>query len=70
MLGCGRGRPKTGQGDRDGIRESISWTGGYQRVAEYAGELPTTRLVYVADCESDILELMQTAQVWIVRPIG
>ena len=53
--------------------ESTRWIEGYERVAEQAAELPSTRLVYVADREGDILELMQRAQSleqmadWLVR---
>lgn len=43
------------------IAESRRWIEGYERVAERAGQLPATRLVYVADREADILELMQRA---------
>lgn len=41
--------------------ESRRWIEGYERLAERAGQLPATRLVYVADREADILELMQRA---------
>lgn len=53
--------PKDENGEREGIRESLRWTEGYLRVVEYAVELSSTRLVYVADRESDLLELMKTA---------
>ena len=43
------------------ISESQRWIEGYARLAERAGHLPATRLVYVADREADILELMQRA---------
>lgn len=43
------------------IAESRRWIEGYERVAERASDLPVTRLVYVADREADILELMQRA---------
>jgi len=64
---------KDEQGNREGVRESLRWTEGYQRVAEYAQELPATRLVYVADRESDLLELMKAARDlgnpadWLIR---
>ena len=45
--------PKDESGKRDGMWESLRWTEGYQRIAECAEELPDTRLVYVADRESD-----------------
>ena len=65
--------PKDENGKREGIRESLRWTEGYQRVAEYAEELPSTRLVYVADRESDLLELIKKARDlgnpadWLIR---
>lgn len=43
------------------VSESQRWVEGYARLAERAAHLPTTRLVYVADREADILELMQRA---------
>ena len=43
------------------VSESQRWIEGYARLAERAGHLPATRLVYVADREADILELMQRA---------
>ena len=48
-------------GTRPGIKESVCRGEGYARVAELAGELPETRLVYVADRESDLRELMVRA---------
>jgi hypothetical protein len=65
--------PKAPDGSRPGIKESVRWSEGYARVAELAGELPETRLVYVADRESDIRELMVRARDlgtpadWLVR---
>jgi hypothetical protein len=44
-----------------GTLESRRWVEGYERVAERAQKLPGTRLVYVADREADMLELMQRA---------
>jgi hypothetical protein len=55
------------------IRESTRWTEGYQRVAELKAELSGTEIVYVADREADIRELMTAAQQqenvvhWLVR---
>jgi hypothetical protein len=48
------------RGDKDAqeIKESTRWIEGYERICELAGHLPDTRLVYVADRESDMLELM------------
>jgi hypothetical protein len=43
--------------------ESRRWVEGYERQAELAGKLPGTRIVYVADREGDLLELMQRAHV-------
>ena len=53
---------KDADGHRPGPKESIRWIEGYQRVAEMAADVPGTRLVYVADRESDIVELMPCAQ--------
>ncbi|MFC7632837.1 IS4 family transposase [Paraburkholderia humisilvae] len=52
---------KDAGGVRGGIKESTRWIEGYERVAELAVTMPDTRLVYVADRESDILELMLKA---------
>jgi hypothetical protein len=53
--------PKDANGQRPGIKESTRWIEGYERVAELAAELPDSRLVYVADRESDMIELMARA---------
>ena len=64
---------KAADGTRPGIRESMRWTEGYERIAETALTMPGTRLVYVADREADIVELMQRAHAlgspadWLVR---
>ncbi len=64
---------KDADGSRPGILESTRWIEGYERVAEAAARMPDTRLVYVADRESDILGLMQRAHAletpadWLVR---
>jgi len=42
-------------------KESARWLEGYQRLGEIAGDLPDTRLVYVADREADIYELFVAA---------
>ena len=61
------------QGVRPGQKESKRWSEGYDRVAEMAAEMPMTRLVYVADREADIMELMRNASDrgtpadWLVR---
>ncbi len=55
------------------MKESLRWIEGYDRLAELAQSLPDTRLVYVADREGDIVELMRKAQElgnpidWLVR---
>jgi hypothetical protein len=60
-------------GVRGGQRESTRWREGYERVAEMAARVPSSRLVYVADREGDMLELMQRAKAlgtpadWLVR---
>ena len=54
--------PRAPDGTRPGVKESLRWMEGYARVAELAGELPETRLVYVADREADIRELMVRAR--------
>jgi hypothetical protein len=65
--------PKDANGERGGVKESIRWTEGYERVAELAADLPSTRLVYVADRESDIAALMVRARDlgqpadWLIR---
>lgn len=65
--------PKNSDGQRGGPKESLRWMEGYERLAELAPNLPTTRLVYVADREADMLPLMARAQElafpvdWLVR---
>lgn len=65
--------PKDAAGERSGVRESLRWIEGYERLAELAVELPDTRLVYVADREADIAALMAKAQAlgtpvdWLLR---
>ena len=64
---------KDADGNRPGIRESIRWIEGYERVAEAAARMPDTRLVYIADREADILAMMQRAHAletpadWLIR---
>lgn len=64
---------KDEKGQRNQVGESTRWIEGYERVAERASELPNTRLVYVADRESDIIALMLRADDlgtpadWLVR---
>jgi len=63
--------PKTGK--RSGQRESQRWVEGYARIAEQAAALPESRLVYVADREGDMVELMRLARDldypadWLIR---
>lgn len=58
---------------RPGLIESKRWVEGYQRVAEMAADMPDTRLVYVADREADMVEMMRCARDlgtpvdWLVR---
>lgn len=65
--------PKDAEGRRGGVLESRRWLEGYERVAEWAVELPGTRLVYVADREADMFEWMRQARDlghpadWLVR---
>ena len=60
-------------GSRPGAKESVRWVEGYERLAEMAAELPGTRLVYLADREADIMELMRRADAlatpvdWLLR---
>lgn len=65
--------PRDENGERGGVRESTRWIEGYERLAELAGTLTQSRLVYVADREADMVELMCTAQAlgnpadWLIR---
>ena len=65
--------PKDKEGHRPGVKESVRWVEGYERLAEMAAELPGTRLVYLADREADIMELMRRADAlatpvdWLLR---
>lgn len=60
-------------GTRAGLTESKRWVEGYQRVAEMAADMPDTRLVYIADREADMVEMMRCARDlgtpadWLVR---
>jgi hypothetical protein len=64
---------KAADGTRPGVRESLRWTEGYERVSEMAGTLPDTRLVYIGDREADIVEMMRRAHDlghpadWLIR---
>lgn len=64
---------KQADGTRPGILESQRWIEGYERVAEMAAGMPDTRLVYVADREADLVDLMAKADQmgtpadWLIR---
>ena len=67
-------REKRGDdGVRPGQKESLRWVEGYERVAEMAAEMPGTRLVYLADREADMVDMMRRAHElhtpvdWLVR---
>lgn len=62
-----------GPKDQPQVKESTRWVEGYEVVADLAERMPGTRLVYVADREGDLRELMDAAQRrgtpadWLVR---
>lgn len=68
-----RGRSKENDQQQDSIKESCRWIEGYERVAEMAERCPEQKLVYVADREGDILNLMIRSMAlnypadWLVR---
>lgn len=47
------------EGETD-IKESIRWKEGYERVCELAQNTPSTRHVYLADREGDLLDIINT----------
>jgi hypothetical protein len=51
-----------GAGVRPGMRESVRWPEGYDHLVGLAKGLPDTRLVFVADRESDMMALFERAQ--------
>jgi hypothetical protein len=53
---------KNEEGEREGICESVRWVESYERIAQHALEMPQTRLVFVGDRESDMMELMVKAR--------
>ena len=53
---------KDKDGHRAGIKESVRWIEGYERLAEMAELVPATRLVYLADREGDIMALLVRAR--------
>jgi hypothetical protein len=52
-------RPPRGEA---ALLESTRWIDGYERIADMAAQLPSTRLVYVADREADFGALLGQAQ--------
>lgn len=44
--------------DQPDIKESLRWKEGFERVCELADDQPNTRYVYVADRESDLLDII------------
>lgn len=52
-------------------KESFRWVEGYRRVCDWQSTLPQTRLVYVADRDSDLFELFDEGQSgeadWLIR---
>lgn len=52
-------------------KESFRWVEGYRRVCDWQSTLPETRLVYVADRDSDLYELFEAGQSgeadWLIR---
>ena len=68
-----RGLSKKEDQKSPAIKESLRWIEGYERVAEMALRCPEQRLVYVADREGDMLDLMKKAHTlnhpadWLIR---
>ncbi|HEX2999899.1 MAG TPA: IS4 family transposase [Armatimonadota bacterium] len=62
-----------GPKDQPHVKESTRWMEGSEIVADLAAQVPNTRLVYVADREGDLRELMDAAARrghpadWLVR---
>lgn len=54
-------------------KESFRWLEGYRRVCDLQSVLPQTRLVYVADRDSDLFELFDEGQTgeaaWLIRGV-
>jgi hypothetical protein len=50
-----------GPKDEPSVKESTRWVEGYESVADLATQVPDTRLVYVADREGDLRDLMDAA---------
>lgn len=53
-----------------GQKESTRWIEGYERAAEMAADMPGTRLVYLADREADMVEMMAGAHEPVRRLTG
>lgn len=68
-----RGKSKAEDQKTPQIKESLRWSEGYERVAEMAERCPDQQLVYVADREGDLYELMERAYQlntpadWLIR---
>jgi Transposase DNA-binding/Transposase Tn5 dimerisation domain len=54
-------------------KESFRWLEGYRRICDLQSVLPQTRLVFVADRESDLFELFEQGQTgeaaWLIRAV-
>lgn len=54
-------------------KESARWIEDYERVAEIAANIPDTQLVYVVDCEANLVAMMRRSHGldilvnWLVR---
>lgn len=52
-------------------KESFRWVEGYRRICDWQSTLPETRLVYLADRDSDLFELFEEGQngeaAWLIR---
>jgi hypothetical protein len=68
-----RGKSKAEDQKTPPIKESLRWTEGYEQVAEMAERCPDQQLIYVADREGDLYELMERADQlntpadWLIR---
>ncbi|MCW3733632.1 IS4 family transposase, partial [Burkholderia cenocepacia] len=64
---------KDDSGRRGGPKESLRWIEGYERIAEMAADMSSTRRRYVAGREGDLMALMERADAlgnpadWLVR---
>ena len=55
MRGCGHESGETRMVAAPASKRACAGVEGYERLAEMALQLPTTRLVYLADREADIM---------------